>query len=551
MRLLATALALLALAAAGCGTGSSDAPRAPQVAGAAADPGTTAYDAALSEPRQDSVYPLVGHAGVDALHYTLDLTWNARAQQLTATETLLFRAATTADQVRLDLARQLTVGRVWLDGRSVPFEHPGKDLVVEAPVRTDSRHVLQLTYSGLPEPVVAPTDRADFSTSGWTIARDGTVWTMQEPYGAYSWYAVNDQPSDKAFYDVTIHAPKGEVGIANGRLRSRTSSSTGTVTSWQLPEPAASYLVTIAIGHYTRTTDTGPHGLPISYWTPTDRPELVKGLRYTPRAIAYLERKLGRYPFPTLGVLLVPSLSAMETQSTVTLGIGDYTLSHDVLVHELAHQWYGDTVTPDDWSDLWMSEGMATYLAEADWTAGHGPRTLAGIFRTWATTYARAAAGAVRPAGPLPARLVRRGQRLLHPGADVGHDPAAPGRPAVLVPGPAVADRPPLHQPEPRHPRRVVEPEVGAGPDPGLPRLAARPDRTPVEGRLIREHQRPLQTHRARIPVTLWGLRRLLSAGFPGRPGKPAPPQNNRAEAGSSMIPATSERNCEPFSPSM
>jgi aminopeptidase N len=270
----------------------------------------------------------------------------------------------------------------------VPFEHPGKDLVVEAPVRTDSRHVLQLTYSGLPEPVVAPTDRADFSTSGWTIARDGTVWTMQEPYGAYSWYAVNDQPSDKAFYDVTIHAPKGEVGIANGRLRSRTSSSTGTVTSWQLPEPAASYLVTIAIGHYTRTTDTGPHGLPISYWTPTDRPELVKGLRYTPRAIAYLERKLGRYPFPTLGVLLVPSLSAMETQSTVTLGIGDYTLSHDVLVHELAHQWYGDTVTPDDWSDLWMSEGMATYLAEADWTAGHGPRTLAGILRTWATTYA-------------------------------------------------------------------------------------------------------------------------------------------------------------------
>jgi len=385
MRLLATALALLALAAAGCGTGSSDAPRAPQVAGAAADPGTTAYDAALSEPRQDSVYPLVGHAGVDALHYTLDLTWNARAQQLTATETLLFRAATTADQVRLDLARQLTVGRVWLDGRSVPFEHPGKDLVVEAPVRTDSRHVLQLTYSGLPEPVVAPTDRADFSTSGWTIARDGTVWTMQEPYGAYSWYAVNDQPSDKAFYDVTIHAPKGEVGIANGRLRSRTSSSTGTVTSWQLPEPAASYLVTIAIGRFTRTVDTGPHGLPISYWTPTDKPALLRRVRYAPQAVSYLEGLVGRYPFPSLGVLVVPAISAMETQSMVTLGDSQYTLTRDVIVHEIAHQWYGDTVTPDDWSDLWMNEGMATYLAEGNWTSDHGRKSLNQILGRWAS----------------------------------------------------------------------------------------------------------------------------------------------------------------------
>jgi aminopeptidase N len=155
------------------------------------------------------------------------------------------------------------------------------------------------------------------------------------------------------------------------------------VTRWDLPEPAASYLITIAIGHYTETQDTGPHGLPISYWTPSNRPRLVKGLRYTPRAVAYLERKVGRYPFPTLGVLLVPSRSAMETQSMLTLGIGDYTLSRDVLVHELAHQWYGDTVTPDDWSDLWMNEGMATYLAEATWTGDDGPDSRTRILRGW------------------------------------------------------------------------------------------------------------------------------------------------------------------------
>jgi aminopeptidase N len=385
MRRLAVCLALLGVVAAGCGWGSSRAPAAPHVAGDAGNARTTAYDAAVSEPQEDSVYPDVGDPGVDALHYALDLTWDARTERLSATETVVLRAATTADHLQLDLARQLTVGRVWLDGKATSFRHESKDLVVEKRVEAGSRHVLELTYAGTPEPVKAPTDRRDFSTTGWTVAHDGTVWTMQEPFGAYSWYAVNDQPSDKAFYDVTIHAPQGSVGVFNGELRSRKTVGEQTVTQWHLPEPAASYLITIAIGRFTRTQDTGPHGLPISYWTPTDRPEILRRVRYAPQAVAYLERLVGRYPFPTLGVLVVPSNSAMETQSMVTLGENTYTLSRDVVVHEIAHQWYGDTVTPDDWSDLWMNEGMATYLAEANWTADHGPDSLDQILHRWST----------------------------------------------------------------------------------------------------------------------------------------------------------------------
>jgi aminopeptidase N len=385
-RALAAGLVLLGLVAAACGSGSNDAGApAPQVAGAAGRAGTTAYDAALSEPREDSVYPNVGDPSVDALHYSLDLTWDDTAPRLTATETVLFRATKTADHVQLDLARQLFVQHVWLDGKAVAFQHDSKNLVVSAPVKADSRHLLQLTYSGVPEPVVAPTDRPDFSTTGWTVARDGTVWTMQEPYGAYSWYAVNDHPSDKAFYDFTIHAPAGQVGVANGRLESRSTSGGHTVTRWQLPEPAASYLVTIAIGKFTRTVDTGPHGLPISYWTPTDKPELLRRVRYAPQAVSYLEGLVGRYPFPSLGVLVVPAISAMETQSMVTLGDSQYTLTRDVIVHEIAHQWYGDTVTPDDWSDLWMNEGMATYLAEGNWTSDHGSKSLDQILSQWAS----------------------------------------------------------------------------------------------------------------------------------------------------------------------
>jgi len=385
MRRLAIGLALVGLVAAGCGpgSGSSASPPAPHVAAPAADRSGTSYDAAESTPQEDSTYPGVGDPGVDALHYDLDLGWDARQDRLTASETLLFRAATTADHVQVDLARQLEVSHVWLDGKAVSFDHPGKDLVVDTPVTEGDRHVLQLTYSGTPEPVKAPTDRGDFTTTGWTTTSDGSVWTMQEPYGAYSWYAVNDQPSDKAMYDVTIRSPKGMVGISNGVLRSRRTVGDATVTRWRLTSPASSYLVTIAIGHYTETKDAGPHGLPITYWTPTGRPAVLRKVRYAPQAVGYLESLVGRYPFDSLGILVVPSNSGMETQTMVTLGDHRYTLSKDVLVHEIGHQWYGDAVTPDDWSDVWMSEGMTTYLAEANWTASHGRHSRDEILRDW------------------------------------------------------------------------------------------------------------------------------------------------------------------------
>ena len=80
----------------------------------------------------------------------------------------------------------------------------------------DERYVLEVSYSGTPEPTPAPTSRSDFTTSGWTITPDGETWTMQEPYGAFTWYPVNDQPSDKALYDITVTVP-----VALGRHRER------------------------------------------------------------------------------------------------------------------------------------------------------------------------------------------------------------------------------------------------------------------------------------------------------------------------------------------
>ena len=340
-------------------------------------------DAALSTPVEDRVYPQVGDPGVDALHYDLDLAWTPDSETLTAVETLVFRATSDAEEFRLDLGQALDVSSVTVDDDDASYDHEGKDLVVHAPVTADRRYTLVVRYAGSPRPVSAPTTRSDFSTLGWTVTDDGGAWTMQEPFGAYSWYAVNDQPSDKALYDFTISVPSPMVGVANGTLDSRETSDGTTVTRWHLDEPAASYLTTIAIGDFRMVRDRSDSGVPITYWVPGNQPRLVRGLRPTADELDWIEDRLGPYPFSSLGVVLVDSRSGMETQSMITLGITDYTTSPEVIVHEMVHQWYGDEVTPSDWRDLWMSEGMAMYL-QGLWQAEHYGIPARDVLRRWA-----------------------------------------------------------------------------------------------------------------------------------------------------------------------
>ncbi len=398
----AAALLAATLLLAGC-TSEDDRPPTPSPQSSptptsSPTPSPTADRAAgYSTPVEDRVYPDVGDPGVDALHYDLHLTWSPDTGTLDAAETIELRATEDADHLQLDLARPLEVTRLLLDGRRAAYRHRGKDLVVEATVRTDELHTLTLRYSGRPEPVPAPVQRSDFSETGWAVTPDGGSWTMQEPYGAYTWYAVNDQPSDKALYDFTLRVPAPFVGVANGELLDRSQSRGDTVTRWHLGEPAASYLVTVAFGDLTMTTDESASGVPISYWTPTDRPDLLRRVRQTPEALAWVEDRLGPYPFDTLGILVVDSESGMETQTMITLGDTRYATSREVLVHEITHQWYGDEVTPEDWRDVWMSEGMATYV-QGVWTAEDRGEPVSAVMDYWATFEPRLRAEAGPPA---------------------------------------------------------------------------------------------------------------------------------------------------------
>jgi len=342
-------------------------------------------DAGLSAPVADPLYPAYGNPSLDVLRYQLTLAWAPQQRTLTGTATLTIRATTSVSEISLDFSERYTVDGATVDGVAAKSGRRGNDIVVPAVLAKDARTVLVVRYHGTPRPVPMPSGRSDFPDGlGLRAISGGEAWTMQEPYGAFTWYPANDQPSDEAVYDISVTVPKGWAAVAHGQLVGVESDEAGDTYRWRAIDPVASYLATLALGRYIKRTDTGPRGLPITYWLRNGKDEYLEpALRKTPALLAWLEERFGPYPFPTAGVVLVESHSAMETQQMVTYGArlgteydfpADLDLVEEILLHEFAHQWFGDAVTPTDWRGMWLNEGFAMY-AEWLWSVDRGRKS--------------------------------------------------------------------------------------------------------------------------------------------------------------------------------
>jgi aminopeptidase N len=332
-------------------------------------------DAGLSTPVADPLYPAYGNPALDVLSYRLVLSWTPDQRVLTGAATLVIRAVQPVRELSLDFSNAHTVEGAIVDGAAAQPSRRGNDIVVPIgrELAKDARVTLVVRYRGTPRTVPMPSGRGDFPEGlGLRPAAGGEVWTMQEPYGAFTWYPANDHPSDEAVYDVAITVPKGWAGVAHGQLIRVEAGGSGDTYHWRSVDPVASYLATLAAARYTRVDDTGPRGLPVTYWVRTGKDEdMLPVVRRSPEMLAWLADRFGPYPFPTAGVVLVNSISAMETQQMVTLGAGngDETMGpaetanySDILLHEYAHQWFGDAITPTDWRGMWLNEGWAMYV---------------------------------------------------------------------------------------------------------------------------------------------------------------------------------------------
>ncbi|HEX4817279.1 MAG TPA: M1 family metallopeptidase [Nonomuraea sp.] len=335
----------------------------------------TAYEAGRSRPVADPLYPAYGNPSIDVLHYDLALDWKPRARTITGTATLTIRAARPIDRVRLDFGRALTVDRVAVGDAEARATRAGDDLTVRLPERLRADQGVEVTvrYHGRPRPVNARQKREDISMLGFHVGRGGAAWALQEPFGSFTWFPVNDHPSDEALYDVAITVPEGWSGVAHGTYEGRSTAGGRSTFRWRSTHPVASYLTVFAADRFRMYRDKGPRGIPITYWVrPADVPRQLPVMRRMPAIVRWLEKKLGPYPFPSAG-LVATSDSGMETQEMVTLG--PRYMRPEVVAHELAHHWFGNTVTPRTWRDLWLNEGFAMYL-EMQWFADHEGGTI-------------------------------------------------------------------------------------------------------------------------------------------------------------------------------
>ncbi len=308
----------------------------------------------------DPYYPDAGNAGYDVGHYDLDLTWDPDAREMQGVTTVEATATEDLTSFTLDLVG-MEVSDVVVDGAPADHAQAGeRDLVVtpDEPLADGDAFTVAVTYSGPPTSISGPAP----ISPGW-FADDGEVYTVFEPDGAATLYPVNDHPSDKATYRFRVTVPEGLDVVANGR-HTETVPGDGVATwVYDAPDPMASYLVQVAVADMEFRESEGPGGLPIRNVVDADVAGREGGaIGRSGEMIDFFDDLFGPYPFVSYGNLVVdePLGFALETQTVPIFGT-DAAGSDDIVAHELAHQWFGDHVSPATWRDIWLNEGFATY----------------------------------------------------------------------------------------------------------------------------------------------------------------------------------------------
>lgn len=363
----------------------------------------------------DSFYPGLGNGGYDVQHYALDLTVDPAAGTLDGRATVTAVATEDLCALSLDLWG-LDVRRVTVDGVETAFHRePGEVVLGLAPPKAAGESLrIEVEYGGTPEG--RPCVSVPFlSGVGW-MTSDDSVHVVSQPVGASTTFPCNDHPIDKAVYDIHLHVPAGQVGVANGEHVATVERDDGTRSfHYRTPEPMASYLFTLAVGPFEVERQDGPVPLTHVY-----HPAVVdrgrEAFENTADMVAHFSELFGPYPYSRYGGIAsnLPMGAALETQTIPTYGMG--ATSEGTVAHELAHQWFGNSVSVDRWDDLWISEGFATFASWLWFERGNPEAYAARV----AGTYRAVRANQVGPPVGLSAeqlfglRLYGRGPLALH-----------------------------------------------------------------------------------------------------------------------------------------
>jgi len=309
----------------------------------------------------DSYYPQDGNGGYRATDYALQVRYDPPSHELAGQERITALATQSLSSFDLDLYG-LTVDSVQVDGLVASFTRIGTQKLVitpRLPLWRGSEFEVSIAYHGVPLQMSYP----GFGANGWQFGQDGGAFVAGEPESALTWYPVNDTPLDKATVHLAITVPNPWGVIANGReLGSYPAPGGGTTHVWAEETPAAPYMTTVDIDKWTFTHTTLADGTPVvSAFAPGVSAQEKANEARLPEVLSFLESKFGPYPVDAAGGIFLsdPINFSLETLSRPIYGNGAADIS--TIVHESAHQWYGDSVTIDHWKDICLAECFAVY----------------------------------------------------------------------------------------------------------------------------------------------------------------------------------------------
>ena len=314
----------------------------------------------------DSFYPWLGNGGYDVTHYDLEFDVNPVANTIDAVASLRAIATEELMEFNLDLSG-LEVSAVTVNGTAAEFSRYKTELVIRPaePIPAGMKFAAEVAYAGTPERIEDP--GVLFERIGWFSA-DEVIFTANEPSGSMTWYPSNNHPTDKATFTIRITVPERFTAASNGLLTHEVAVDGRRTVTWESDDQMATYLAAVYVGEFERHEYRLHDDLLIRDYIPSSLSDAaaastVEALSVTPGAVEYFERVLGRYPFDAYGTIVMPFTLgfAMENQ-TLSLH-GTQTLDPQIIAHELAHQWFGNAVTVDDWSGIWLHEGFAHYMS--------------------------------------------------------------------------------------------------------------------------------------------------------------------------------------------
>lgn len=309
----------------------------------------------------DPYLPGHGDTAYDVLHYDLGLTYSLEGNQLHGIARLRVVAREPLTTLRLDL-HHLRATKVLLPGRRVQrFDTRRGHLVIKAAGSIDEGTEFDVVvhYRGKPGIVK---DRA--GEAGWEELTDGALVAGQ-PGGAPAWFPCNDRPANKATYRFEVTVPSDYLAVANGELTRRYRSSSTSTWSYELDKPMPTYLASLQIGRYVEVEQESP--VPITGIVPSgQRSAFEKNLHDHPAIMEFFVRTFGEYPFAGYRVVFTDDDLEIPLEAGGFSTFGANFLSRDwdaqrLIAHELAHQWFGNSLTLGTWRDIWLHEGFACY----------------------------------------------------------------------------------------------------------------------------------------------------------------------------------------------